>query len=74
MMVKLVIILMVEMKLILVGCDLFVVFDIRKNKIWLCFNIMVVFIIGLFGKFFLVRSYLCGMILDIYNLWGYLWC
>lgn len=46
MMVRLVIILMVEMKLILVGCGLFVVFDIRKNRIWWYFNIMVVFIIG----------------------------
>ena len=73
MMVKSVIILMAEMKLILAGCDLFAAHGTRKNKTWLCFNIMAASITGPSGKSFLVRSYLCGTILGIHNSWGYLW-
>ena len=73
MMVKSAIILMAEMKLIPAGCDLFAALGTRKNRTWLCFNIMAASITGPSGRFFLVRSYLCGTIPGIHNSWGYLW-
>ena len=72
MIVKSAIILMAEMKQIPAGCGLFVAQGTRKNKTWSCFNIMAAFITGPSGKFFLVRSCLCGTIPGIHNSWGYL--
>ena len=73
MMVKSAITLMAEMKPIPAGCGLFAAHDTRKNKTWLCFNIMAVSTTELSEKFFLDRSYLCGTIPGTHNSWGYLW-